>query len=576
LFLAFLSVLFLIKKDKLVRFFSLLICFLLPLIYQFPFVFKFVLPFSHFVANHRLLFVLAFCFAFLAAKFVDLLPNKRKIRKTVLIFIVLTFLFLPFYLFALDKLGVQFLSSINPQKASLFLAYQKRQTIFLCGSFVASLFLIYMMVVADNKANKNYLILVGFFVFLQTGFLNRNYNPVIEKKYFYPQTEELKFLQTLPPGKIMELGGNLILPANVNLWYNLAHIQNYDALNIKRYKILFDYLFDKKTKWGTVLTTDNQFLDVFGVKYVLTDTQIDKKIIVNQPKAQVLIGELVPGKKIVQRFVAQEDNLIGIRVLTANYNRLNTCHFTFILLEVDSSREIFRKKFNCADIFDKNFLDITFPKITDSYGKKFEFSFITSDAEIGNAVSFWANKEFQLVFMTIYDQKTLPGLRLIYDGKFKIYENTTALPLYFFTPQAVVVDSHKALRAIKSHKFDLKKTVLLEKFKTTKLKLSQTTSSEIKILTKTSTYDKIKIKNEVDGYLVTTRTYFPGWKVLIDGKATRLLKANFAFGAVFVPKGAHIVEFIYRPKPFVAGVIITFISLFLFIVGAYLMRHHYV
>jgi uncharacterized membrane protein YfhO len=67
-------------------------------------------------------------------------------------------------------------------------------------------------------------------------------------------------------------------------------------------------------------------------------------------------------------------------------------------------------------------------------------------------------------------------------------------------------------------------------------------------------------KNEGEGTLVLSDTYYPGWKATIDGVEEKVLRVNNIFRAVEVPKGKHIVVFDYKPKSFTWGLIITIIS----------------
>jgi len=54
-------------------------------------------------------------------------------------------------------------------------------------------------------------------------------------------------------------------------------------------------------------------------------------------------------------------------------------------------------------------------------------------------------------------------------------------------------------------------------------------------------------------YVVTVDAYDPGWRVLVDGRRAKQLRANVAFRAVEVPAGAHRIEFVYRPASVQAG-----------------------
>ncbi|MCF6156812.1 MAG: hypothetical protein E3K36_16590 [Candidatus Brocadia sp.] len=64
-----------------------------------------------------------------------------------------------------------------------------------------------------------------------------------------------------------------------------------------------------------------------------------------------------------------------------------------------------------------------------------------------------------------------------------------------------------------------------------------------------------------DGYLVLGDTFYPGWNAYVDGKKSKVLKTNYILRSVFLEKGEHIVKFVYEPKSFVIGMIITLISI---------------
>jgi hypothetical protein len=70
--------------------------------------------------------------------------------------------------------------------------------------------------------------------------------------------------------------------------------------------------------------------------------------------------------------------------------------------------------------------------------------------------------------------------------------------------------------------------------------------------------------------------YYPDWKVFVDGKPERLLRADHALRAVAVPEGHHTVLFKFQSGAFRAGlwvsIVSTFLSLALLAVGAWLER----
>jgi hypothetical protein len=61
--------------------------------------------------------------------------------------------------------------------------------------------------------------------------------------------------------------------------------------------------------------------------------------------------------------------------------------------------------------------------------------------------------------------------------------------------------------------------------------------------------------------LVVLMSYFPGWKLQVDGKPARLIPYNGYLGAKMLP-GEHVYQFYYQPAPYFAGATISVITLF--------------
>ena len=81
---------------------------------------------------------------------------------------------------------------------------------------------------------------------------------------------------------------------------------------------------------------------------------------------------------------------------------------------------------------------------------------------------------------------------------------------------------------------------------------------------------KIHVSSQQGGWLYLSDTYYPGWKASVDGQETQLYKANYAFRAVKVAKGEHVVVFKYDPisRKIGAGIslltLLTLISVIIF------------
>lgn len=57
---------------------------------------------------------------------------------------------------------------------------------------------------------------------------------------------------------------------------------------------------------------------------------------------------------------------------------------------------------------------------------------------------------------------------------------------------------------------------------------------------------ELKTISDYDGFLVRLENFHPSWKVYIDGKRTKLYRANYVFSAVMVPKGIHKLVFEFK------------------------------
>jgi uncharacterized membrane protein YfhO len=52
-----------------------------------------------------------------------------------------------------------------------------------------------------------------------------------------------------------------------------------------------------------------------------------------------------------------------------------------------------------------------------------------------------------------------------------------------------------------------------------------------------------------------------GWCAYLDGRRTKIVRANHAFLGVYVPAGRHTIRLIYLPQSFVVGRWITFATM---------------
>ena len=59
-----------------------------------------------------------------------------------------------------------------------------------------------------------------------------------------------------------------------------------------------------------------------------------------------------------------------------------------------------------------------------------------------------------------------------------------------------------------------------------------------------------------EGYLVLSEVYYPGWRAYVDGAEEPLLRANYAFRAVYLEPGLHEVRLVFAPTSWKVGLLV--------------------
>lgn len=136
------------------------------------------------------------------------------------------------------------------------------------------------------------------------------------------------------------------------------------------------------------------------------------------------------------------------------------------------------------------------------------------------------------------------------DGVYQILENLKTYPRAFLVKNYIVkTNPQDILNAMFAKDVNLRETVVLEAHQAN-LKF---TKGSARIAAYSP--NKVVVDTKTDGpaLLFLSDTFYPGWKAYVDGKETTIIRADFAFRAVFVPEGVHSVEFKYLPPSFKFG-----------------------
>lgn len=146
-----------------------------------------------------------------------------------------------------------------------------------------------------------------------------------------------------------------------------------------------------------------------------------------------------------------------------------------------------------------------------------------------------------------------PKFELVFDRGTNIYRNRAVLPRAFIVPEAKVLSQGEQVQAeLRSPRFDPRRTVLLQDEPAGVP--TGGGSGEVSVVAYRP--EEVALRASVSsggGWLVLSDAFYPGWQATVDGKPVKIYRADYAFRAVPLPEGIHLVHFIYDPLTYRVG-----------------------
>jgi hypothetical protein len=159
---------------------------------------------------------------------------------------------------------------------------------------------------------------------------------------------------------------------------------------------------------------------------------------------------------------------------------------------------------------------------------------------------------------------------LLKENTIKLYKNISPLPRTWLVKDYKVMDSIAVLLKMMTKDFNPDREALLEEeiphpIRSAMLmaKSSHIKGKEkgVKFISETNNRLVLQSTAEEDSLLVLSDTYYPGWKAFVDGKKTKIYRADYTFRALPLSAGTHRVEFVYDPLSFKLGALFTFLGI---------------
>ncbi|MFH2033668.1 MAG: YfhO family protein [Candidatus Margulisiibacteriota bacterium] len=168
-----------------------------------------------------------------------------------------------------------------------------------------------------------------------------------------------------------------------------------------------------------------------------------------------------------------------------------------------------------------------------------------------------------------------PGLKLLRaasgdGGRLYLYFNHFHMPRAYMASEAKTMFRDNILAYMQGGDFDPERTVILEEEAGLQKKQA---GYKLDILKYAPAEIVLKYDSKGDQFLFLSESYYPGWKAYIDGKETKILRANYMFRAVVAPAGSHVVKFNFSPLSFRVGSFISLAAITVFALLWYLKRN---
>jgi len=201
--------------------------------------------------------------------------------------------------------------------------------------------------------------------------------------------------------------------------------------------------------------------------------------------------------------------------------------------------------------------------LTKTKGDKYSFKYIW----LGNVDSPLLNL-LNIKYILTKDLLVNNRLKLVYNKEILVYQNKDVLPRAFIVPRIKVIkDKDLIFRELNSPAFNPREYIILEEEAGIGLTDSAKLESEVLITQYLPQRVSINAHLSGNGFLFLSDTYYPGWKVYVDGRKERMYRANYTFRAVYLSRGRHTIKFIYKPLSFILGLYLSISTFIITLIG---------
>ncbi len=144
----------------------------------------------------------------------------------------------------------------------------------------------------------------------------------------------------------------------------------------------------------------------------------------------------------------------------------------------------------------------------------------------------------------------------------RVYENSGALPRFFLVDDVRSAGNREeAVAALRSPAFDPRRQAIVEGLPGWGRAAVPHSFPPVRVLRYGLRRVALETESAAPAFLVTSETYYPGWRAWLDGVPRPLYLTNVAFRGLPVPAGRHRVEMYFSPRILPVSAAITLATL---------------
>jgi len=578
IFLAFCGIVVL-YRDKLFWFFALVTLAGFGYVYNlFPFnIWLAKLPIFQDSVAQRSSFSLSFTLCCTAALVLNHFFEKGLKLKALLLFILAAFVFLGTALGAV----VTNLEQLNIDTSTKgFQKYVPEQIWYVCILFAIAILAI-ILTTRGRWRSLGVALLLGV-AFAQSGWLLKDVNGTVDSRYAYPVTSEIKKLQEIAGRQPVVFYNQIFLTPMTNLVYDLNDLRYFDAVYVPAYSKLLTQTFGANDVINhTIVKISSSGLKLFGAQYIVSQTKLDMDYSYAPKTVEGSYPLALLNTELAQTFVSSGDNLSGIDLYFGLYGRPNNCNVEMTLSEAATPNKPLRTvNFSCKSPTEQRYYQVYFDTIPQSKGKTYRLTLKSPDGVVRNQVALFASDIIPKGSQLYSNNQPTKGALLfrevnrIAGGPYQqvwadetnhvyYYKFTQALPHYYAVGQTLKPANEQELTNLTFNRtFDPATAAALSpESKIAALNGTEFTAPQI--IEEKPEYKKLHFSRATPGFLATSMTNYPGWKIKINGVETPVVRTNYAFLGAPLPAGETDVEIYYDPLSFKLGLALTALSILL-------------